>query len=166
MLQYSGLKNSMDCIVHGVAKSQTQLSNFHSTPTSQGLLLVILQVRLLRELTKPHTFWFELTNLHLTLVELVVKNPSVSAGNKRCGFDPCVSKISWRTWQLTPVFWPGESRGQGSLVGYSPQGHKESDTTEVTQHSILTQELEGTLHTDPNTGMCPRSCPSSDCTLP
>ena len=26
-LQYSGLENSMDCIVHGVAKSQTQLSN-------------------------------------------------------------------------------------------------------------------------------------------
>ena len=28
-LQYSGLQNSMDCIVHGVTKSQTQLSNFH-----------------------------------------------------------------------------------------------------------------------------------------
>ena len=28
-LQYSSLENSMDCIVHGVAKSQTQLSNFH-----------------------------------------------------------------------------------------------------------------------------------------
>ena len=28
-LQYSGLENSMDCVVHGVAKSQTQLSDFH-----------------------------------------------------------------------------------------------------------------------------------------
>ena len=28
-LQYSGLENSMDCIVHGVAKSQIQLSDFH-----------------------------------------------------------------------------------------------------------------------------------------
>ena len=28
-LQYSGLENYMDCIVHGVAKSQTRLSNFH-----------------------------------------------------------------------------------------------------------------------------------------
>ena len=27
--QYSGLENSMDCIVHGVAKSQTRLSDFH-----------------------------------------------------------------------------------------------------------------------------------------
>ena len=35
-LQYSGLEKSMDCIVHGVPKSQTQLSNFHS------LLLFIL----------------------------------------------------------------------------------------------------------------------------
>ena len=28
-LQYSGLENSMDCIVHRVAKSQTRLSDFH-----------------------------------------------------------------------------------------------------------------------------------------
>ena len=28
-LPYSGLENSMDCIVHGVAKSQTLLSDFH-----------------------------------------------------------------------------------------------------------------------------------------
>ena len=30
----------------------------------------------------------------------------------------------------TPVFLPGESHGQRSLVGCSPGGHKESDTTE------------------------------------
>ena len=35
-------------------------------------------------------------------------------------------------WQPTPVFLPGESHGQRSLVGYSPWGHKESDTTEAT----------------------------------
>ena len=29
LLQYSGLENSMDCTVHGVAKSQTRLSDFH-----------------------------------------------------------------------------------------------------------------------------------------
>ena len=28
-LQYSGLENSMDCLVHGVTKSQTRLSDFH-----------------------------------------------------------------------------------------------------------------------------------------
>ena len=33
-------------------------------------------------------------------------------------------------WQLTPVLLPGKSHGWRSLVGYCPQGHKESDTTE------------------------------------
>ena len=28
-LQYSGLENTMDCVVHGIAKSQTRLSDFH-----------------------------------------------------------------------------------------------------------------------------------------
>ena len=31
-----------------------------------------------------------------------------------------------------PVFLPGESQGQRSLVGYSPRGRTESETTEVT----------------------------------
>ena len=30
-LQYSALENSVDCIVHGVAKSRTRLSDFHLT---------------------------------------------------------------------------------------------------------------------------------------
>ena len=30
-LQYSGLENSMDCVVHGVTKSRTRLSDFHFT---------------------------------------------------------------------------------------------------------------------------------------
>ena len=52
---------------------------------------------------------------------------------KRCGFDHWVGKIPWRrAWQLTPVFLPEEFHGQGSLVGYSPWGHKESDVIEVT----------------------------------
>ena len=55
--------------------------------------------------------------------------------HKRCQFDPWVGKIPWRrVWQLTPVFLPGESRGQRSLAGYGPWGSKESDTTEATWH--------------------------------
>ena len=34
-LQYSGLENSMDSIVHGVAKSQTRLSDLHFTKSTQ-----------------------------------------------------------------------------------------------------------------------------------
>ena len=45
-------------------------------------------------------------------------------------FDPWVGKIPWRRkWQLTPVFLPGESHRQRSLVGYSPWGLKELDIT-------------------------------------
>ena len=51
--------------------------------------------------------------------------------SRRCGFDSWVGKISWRMkWLPTPVFLPGKSHGQRSLVGYSPWGRKESDTTE------------------------------------
>ena len=47
------------------------------------------------------------------------------------GFDPWVGKIPWRRkWQPILVFVPGKSHGQRSLVGYSPWGCKESDTTE------------------------------------
>ena len=42
-LQYSGLENSMDCIVHGVAKSWTQLSNFH-------FLFQLLKISLLKQI--------------------------------------------------------------------------------------------------------------------
>ena len=37
-----------------------------------------------------------------------------------------------RKWQPTPVFLPGESQGQGSLVGCHLWGRTESDTTEAT----------------------------------
>ena len=38
---------------------------------------------------------------------------------RRHGFDPWVGKIPWqRKWQPTPVFLPGESHGQRSLVGH------------------------------------------------
>ena len=40
-------------------------------------------------------------------------------------------EFTWRRkWQPTPVRLPGKSHGWGSLVGYGPWGHEESDTTE------------------------------------
>ena len=52
---------------------------------------------------------------------------------RRCRFDPWIWKIPWRrAWQPAPVFLPGASHGQRSLVGYSPYGCKGLDTTEVT----------------------------------
>ena len=56
----------------------------------------------------------------------------------RPGFNPWVRKISWRRkWQHTPVFLPGKSHGWRSLVGYSPWGRKELDTTESLHFTSL-----------------------------
>ena len=61
-----------------------------------------------------------------------------STCNERLGFHPWVGKIPWRrAWQPTPVFFPGESHGQRSLVGYSPWDCKESDTAERLTYNKL-----------------------------
>ena len=57
----------------------------------------------------------------------MVKNPRANAGDavRKHGFNLWVGKIPWRReWQPTPVFLPGESYGQRSLVGYSPWGQR------------------------------------------
>ena len=55
----------------------------------------------------------------------MVKNPPANAGDLRRGFDSWARKIPWRRkWLPTPVFLPGESHGQRSLMGYSPWGRK------------------------------------------
>ena len=68
---------------------------------------------------------------------LVVKNwPAM----QETGFNPWMRKILWRRKrQHTPVFLPGESRGQRRLVGYSPWGRKESDSTAVTEDAPVYQ---------------------------
>jgi len=52
-------------------------------------------------------------------------NPGIKPA-RRHRFDPWVGKIPWRRkWQPTPVFLPGKSNGQRSLVGYyGLWGHK------------------------------------------
>ena len=48
-----------------------------------------------------------------------------------------VRKIPWRkAWPSTPVFFPGESHGQWSLVGYSPWGHKSFSRIQLKQLSM------------------------------
>ena len=57
---------------------------------------------------------------------------------RRPGFDPWFGKIPWRRkWQPTPVFLPGKSHGQRSLVDCSPWGHKALGTTEWLTLSTL-----------------------------
>ena len=66
---------------------------------------------------------------------LVVKNPPANAGDLTdvgsilgLGRSPGGE----RAWQPTPAFLPGESQGQGSLMGFHLWGHTESDMTEAT----------------------------------
>ena len=62
--------------------------------------------------------------MQASLVAQTVRNPPAMQ-------ETWVGKIPWRREQIpTPVFWPEEFHGQRSLAGYSPRGHKESDTTE------------------------------------
>ena len=62
-----------------------------------------------------------------------------SMWSRRVGHDQATSLslftfMHWRRkWQPTPVFLPGESQGQGSLVDCHLWGRTESDTTEATQ---------------------------------
>ena len=78
--------------------------------------------------------------VHLTIGDILdlikysipqVGSPRAACRCRRCkrlGFDPWVGKIPWkRKWQPIPVFLPGKSHGQSSLVGYSPWGCKELD---------------------------------------
>ena len=64
---------------------------------------------------------------------MLVMNSPTNAGDIRDVDSISGLGVSWRrAWQPTPVFLPGESHGQWSLGGYSPQSHIESDMTEVT----------------------------------
>ena len=66
----------------------------------------------------------------------------------RPGFDPWVGKIPWRRkWQPTPVFLPGESPGQRSLVGYSPRVTKSRTRPGMAEPGGLpSMELHGVEH--------------------
>ena len=72
-----------------------------------------------------------------------------------------IASIFWRRqWHSTPVFLSRESHGQRSLEGYSPQGHKESDTTEQ-----LSIHIDSIVFPKREKGNClggwPLECPSS-----
>ena len=107
---------------HKIINQKTNLSDRRNTPY-----------------TKIHTYIILHQNYQLGSYQgfpggISGKEPACQL--RRCRFNPWVGKIPWRRkWQPTPVFLPGESHGQRSLVGYDPQGHKESGTTEVTQHT-------------------------------
>ena len=71
----------------------------------------------------------KITGLRCYLVSLQEDSPQLPHTNPI--YVPLVD-----CWQPTPVFLPGESQGQGSLLGCCPWGHTESDMTEATQQQL------------------------------
>ena len=73
------------------------------------------------------------TRMHARQVALLVKNPPAKAGDARdAGAVPVCGRSPGGGHGNPLVFLSGEPRGQRSLVCYSPQDCRESDTTEVT----------------------------------
>ena len=66
------------------------------------------------------------------------KESACNAGD--LGLIPGSGRSPGEQWQPTPVFLPGESHEQRSLVGYSPWGHKESDMTQWLTLSLSSLE--------------------------
>ena len=79
-LQYSGLDNSKDCINHGVRKSRTRLSDFHTHPQSSSKLRLFLHIE------KMSSFLFMLIIYILDYLE-------------------CKSRKSRNTWSNRQI-WP------------------------------------------------------------
>ena len=76
-------------------------------------------------------FFVDITSTHLTFYDsyfaLFFFIAHITLGNSVF----YLSILLWRRkWQPTPALLPGKSHGWRSLIGYSPWGRKESDTTE------------------------------------
>ena len=101
-------KEAWRAAVHGVTKSQTQLSDWTTITTK-----II------------HTHTYTHTHTHSGFPDGTSGKEATCQcrRHKRLRFDSWVRKISWkRAWQPTPVLLPEESHRQRTLVGYSLQG--------------------------------------------
>ena len=147
--QCSCLENPRDggawwAAVYGIAQSRTRLKwlssinlcakDRYQLSSHPSILMLLLQQKALdyEQANRMLRNWHCVSSSLGFPGDTRSKEPTCQFGrHKGWGFNPWIRKIRWRrAWQPTPVFLPGESHGQRSLVGYSPQGHKESDTTE------------------------------------
>ena len=75
--------------------------------------------------------WVLRRTINISGASLVAQRKDSACQCRRHRFNPWVGKISWRRkWQPTLIFLPGKSHGQRSLLGYSPWGRKQLDSTE------------------------------------
>ena len=130
-LQCSCLENPRDggacwAAIYGVAQSRTRLKRLSSSSSSSSRVY-------LEKAMAPHS-----STLAWKIPWTEEPGRLQSMGSLRVGYDWASSLslftfMHWRRkWQPTPVFLPGESQGQRSLVGCHLWGRTELDTTEVT----------------------------------
>ena len=72
-------------------------------------------------------WWATVHGLHFIFLSVV--DGSEFPSEKIC-LEAVAIQVGRRQWHTTPVLLPGKSHGQRSLVGYSPWGPEEMDTTE------------------------------------
>ena len=127
-VQCSCLENPRDrgawwAAVYGVTQSQTWLKRLSSSSSKWSM---------------ENTMATHSSTLAWEIPWMEEPGRLQSMGLLRVGHDWVTSLslftfMHWRRkWQPTPVFLPGESQGQGSLMGCRLWGRTESDTTEVT----------------------------------
>ena len=80
----------------------------------------------------------------------MVKNlPAISGDAGDMGSIPGLGRFPWRRkWQPTPVFLPGKSHRQRSLMSYSPRDHKDLDTNKRLSIHTLCLRYKNTYHGD------------------
>ena len=115
------------CLITGSSHSSTTLTYFPHLPTPRPWFQRLGNLRSRRQ-------WIWCV-VRIAVGALPVYSGKESAcqcrRRRRCRFDSLIGKIPLsRKQQPTPVFLPGGSHGQRSLVGYSQWDRKESDTTE------------------------------------
>ena len=76
------------------------------------------------------SYMFKKGKGHETFFQRTVQFSSIQSLSSVDSLRPMNSSTPGLPWQPTPVLLPGKSYGQRRLVGYSPWGHKKSDTTE------------------------------------
>ena len=128
LLLYSCLENPMDgrawcTAVHGVARSQTPLSDFTFTFHFHALEKEMATHSSTLAWKIP---WTEEPGALQSMGSLGVRHDWATSLS-------LFTFMHWRRrWQSTPVFLPGESQGRGSLVGCRLLGRTELDVTDVT----------------------------------
>ena len=88
------------------------------------------------EMSDGHSYWNSLSGKSfgkgIMSLKIVLESLALGVTLPGLNLGPTITVLRRRQWQPTPVLLPGKSHGHRGLVGCSPWGRKESDTTDFT----------------------------------